>query len=39
MEHLLEEDRKKKEKAQETSTPEYAIGLTNPAEVRGLTIL
>jgi hypothetical protein len=36
MEHLLEEDRKKKElaKAQETATPEYAIGLTStPAEV------
>ena len=35
MEHLLEEDRKKKElsKAQESSTPEYAIGLTTPVEV------
>ena len=35
MEHLIEEDKKKKElsKAQETSTPEYAIGLTTPAEV------
>ena len=36
MEQLLEEDRKKKElsKAQETATPEYAIGLTSPSEVR-----
>ena len=37
MEHLIEEDRKKKElaKAQETATPEYALGpgLTTPAEV------
>ena len=35
MEQLFEEDKKKKElaKAQETATPEYAIGLTTPAEV------
>ena len=35
MENLLEEDRKKKElsKSQESSTPEYAIGLTTPVEV------